>query len=472
MRILNRYLIQTTLRLSLLFACLASWAGLPDFVPLVDKYNTAVVNISAISKSTSAHSPQSLEDDSGPQAQPLDDFFKHYFGKDNGEQGGRNNAEPLGSGFLISSDGYIITNRHVVKDADEIIVKLQDRREIPATLVGMDKRSDVALLKIAAASLPTVKLGSSEALRVGEWVLAIGSPFGFDHSVTAGIVSAKGRSLPRDNYVPFIQTDVAINPGNSGGPLFNMQGEVIGVNSQIYSQTGGFMGLSFAIPIEVAMKVVEQLKAQGHVSRGWIGVQVQDVTRELAESFGMKTPTGALVSRILPNSPAAKAGLEIGDVIIKFNKQDIESSGTLPPLVGMAKIGETAKVTIIRNGAVKDVAVHIDSLPDETLSVVGETSENKNKVDRLGIRIESVPKTFREQYELPSGGVLVTELTSGIAVEAGMRVGDVIVKIQDQAIKDTNHYFDVVKALPKNKSLAVLVQRRDSSIFLALKIKD
>ncbi|MFZ4701614.1 MAG: Do family serine endopeptidase, partial [Candidatus Methylumidiphilus sp.] len=323
---------------------------LPDFTTLVEKNNTAVVNISTTQKVSAAERPQLPEGLDIPEGTPLDEFFKHYFGEGGpGSQGGPggqgdggqpNEVKSLGSGFIISSDGYVLTNQHVVKDADEIVVRLQDRRELVAKVVGSDKRSDIALLKIEATNLPVLNIGSSENMKVGSWVLAIGSPFGFDHSVTAGIVSAKGRSLPSDNYVPFIQTDVAINPGNSGGPLFNMEGQVVGVNSQIYSRTGGSMGISFAIPIEVAMKVVEQLKTSGHVTRGWLGVQIQDVTRELAESFGMKKPQGALISKVLPKSPAEAAGLQIGDIITDYNKQEIVSSSTLPPMVGNTKIGD------------------------------------------------------------------------------------------------------------------------------------
>jgi serine protease Do len=342
-----------------------------------------------------------------------------------------------------------------------------------AKVVGSDKRSDIALLKIEASDLPVVKMGSADKLRVGEWVLAIGSPFGFDHSVTAGIVSAKGRSLPSDNYVPFIQTDVAINPGNSGGPLFNLDGEVVGVNSQIYSRTGGFMGLSFAIPIEVAMQVVEQLKTQGHVSRGWLGVQVQDVTRELAESFGMKKPQGALVSRVLAKSPAEAGGMQVGDVIIEFNGQEVADSPSLPPMVGMTKVGETATIKIIRQGATRNLKVKIGSLPEDEGTVLGaEEAPGAQTFDRLGLSVSNLTVEQREQLEIPRHGVLVQAVNPGPAYDAGIRRGDVILRIQDQVIKDVNHFNEVVKGLPKGKSLAVLVQRRGGSSFLALKLKD
>ena len=458
---------------------LTAAAELPDFTTLVEKNNTAVVNISTTQKISPNERPQLPEGLDIPEGTPLDEFFKHYFGEGGpggpggqGDGGQPSEVKSLGSGFVISPDGYILTNQHVVKDADEIVVRLQDRRELVAKVVGSDKRSDIALLKIEATNLPVLNIGSSEGLKVGAWVLAIGSPFGFDHSVTAGIVSAKGRSLPSDNYVPFIQTDVAINPGNSGGPLFNMDGQVVGVNSQIYSRTGGSMGISFAIPIEVAMKVVDQLKTSGHVSRGWLGVQIQDVTRELAESFGMKKPQGALVSKVLPKSPAEAAGLQIGDIITECNKQEIISSATLPPLVGNAKIGETAALTLIRQGQSKEVQVKIGVLPEEDEPVASAPEVGGKEVNRLGVSVSSLTAEQREQLEVKQNGLLVQDVKPGPALDAGIRRGDVILRIQDQVIKDVKQFNDVVKGLPKGKSIAMLVQRRGGSQFLALKLKD
>jgi serine protease Do len=305
-------------------------------------------------------------------------------------------------------------------------------------------------------------------------VLAIGSPFGFDHSATAGIVSAKGRSLPSDNYVPFIQTDVAINPGNSGGPLFNLAGEVIGVNSQIYSRTGGFMGLSFAIPIDVALQVVDQLKTQGKVSRGWLGVQIQDVTRELAESFGMKKPQGALVAKILPKSPAEAAGLQIGDIIEEFNGREIESSAALPPMVGKTKIGESAKLKVLRQGKSIEVLIKIGMLPDDEPTMASrDEPESGDKLSRLNVSVANPTDEQREQLELPkTGGVLIVAVKPGPAAEAGIRRGDVILRIQDQTVRDAKHFSEIVKGLPKAKTVAVLVQRRGGSQFLAIKLKD
>lgn len=319
--------------------------GLPEFTELVAENGDAVVNISTKSKQTEmAGSPSPLPPGMEmPEGTPFDDFFKRFFGDPSQPRAPMPSS--LGSGFVLSSDGYILTNHHVIKDADEIIVRFSDRTELVAELLGSDERSDVALLKVNAEgmNLKAVKLGDSNDLKVGEWVLAIGSPFGFDYSATAGIVSALGRSLPSDSYVPFIQTDVAINPGNSGGPLFNLDGEVIGINSQIYSRTGGFMGVSFAIPVDTVMNVVEQIKDKGYVSRGWLGVVIQDVTRELAESFGLDKPRGALVSRVVPGSPAEKAGFETGDVILKFDDRTVDASSDLPPIVGRTAIGKNSK---------------------------------------------------------------------------------------------------------------------------------
>ncbi|MBZ0172977.1 MAG: Do family serine endopeptidase, partial [Phycisphaerales bacterium] len=331
--------------LCLLAAAPARARDLPDFADLAERASPAVVNIgTTLKRGTQPPGlPPGMQIPDLPEDSPLYEFFRRFFG----EGGDPGNFEPrssLGSGFIISADGYIISNYHVVKDADEIVVRLSDRREFVAQLIGSDERSDLAVLKVEAADLPTVKIGDSSKLRVGEWVLAIGSPFGFEYSVTAGIVSAKGRSLPNENYVPFIQTDVAINPGNSGGPLFNLAGEVVGVNSQIFSRTGGFMGLSFAIPMEVAYNVYEQLRESGTVTRGWLGVLIQDVTRDLAESFGMAKPHGALVSKVVPDSPADKAGLQAGDIVIAFADTTIETSADLPPLVGNTRIGNDISI--------------------------------------------------------------------------------------------------------------------------------
>ncbi|MDC3386677.1 Do family serine endopeptidase, partial [Gammaproteobacteria bacterium] len=330
----------------------AEVSGLPDFTKLVEDNNASIVNISTVRKSVnkSANSHPQIPNDE------LNDFLKKFFGDKGFESPDKKSprkAQSLGSGFIYSSDGYIITNHHVIADAEQIIVKLNDKRELEAKLIGSDASSDIALLKIKVKNLKPVKIGNSKKLKVGQWVLAIGSPFGFESTVTAGIVSAIGRSLPNDNYVPFIQTDVAINPGNSGGPLFNLQGEVVGINAQIFSRSGGFMGLSFAIPMDVAENVIEQLKKSGKVSRGWLGVYIQEVTNNLAKSFGMKKPTGALISKIIPDGPASKSDLKVGDIILKFDGKDITTSSSLPPIVGNTKVGKNVKIEILRNGKKK-----------------------------------------------------------------------------------------------------------------------
>ncbi len=445
-------------------------AQLPDFTKLVKKYGAAVVNISTTQKAREIPYDQ-LEGLQMPEGAPLDDLLRRFFG----EQGKRSRpreAKSLGSGFIISGDGYILTNHHVVKNADEIIVRLSDRRELEAKLIGSDKRSDIALLKVDTEDLPVVEIGSGNDLEVGEWVLAIGSPFGFDHSVTAGIVSAKGRSLPSDNYVPFIQTDVAINPGNSGGPLFNMDGEVVGVNSQIYSRTGGFMGLSFAIPMDVAINVAEQLKIHGHVTRGWLGVQVQDVTRELAESFGMNRPHGALISKVLPDSPAASAGFQIGDVIIEYDNQKVETSSALPPLVGMTTIGDRVKVKVIRQGHSKKLAVKIGQLPDDLESQLGAIPSEGKTIKRFGLVVSDLSQEQREQLQVIKNGVLVRKVLVGPAGQAGIQKGDVILRIRNKVVHDSNDFEEIANELPNKKSVAILAQRRGSPIWLSIRLDD
>ena len=448
-----------------------AYAQLPDFTEMVKTNGVAVVNISTTQKAKpmvkGMPKNQQLPEGLPPE---MEELFKHFFNDPNGGGfGGQEDTQSLGSGFIISNDGYILTNHHVVKDADEIVVKLTDRRELVAKLIGSDARTDIAVLKVQASSLPVVNIGSPSDLKVGEWVLAIGSPFGFDQSVTAGIVSAKGRSLPGGNYVPFIQTDVAINPGNSGGPLFNMDGKVVGINSQIYSRTGGFMGLSFAIPMDVAMNVVDQIKKSGKAAHGWLGVQIQDVTRQLAESFGMKQPQGALVSKVIPNSPADKAGLQIGDVITEFNGQPIRSSADLPPMVGMTPINQEAKLTIIRQGDTETVDFKVGLLPDEEQKAPLYKSEAK-PTNKLGIVVANLTDEQRESLENVKNGVIVQEVEGGSAADAGIQPGDVILRIQNNVIRNTSDFDKIVKNLPVGKSVAVLIQRRGSPVFLALKI--
>lgn len=447
----------------------ASAQGLPDFTGLVERYSEAVVNISTTQKRQARSAlPKGFEMPDVPEDSPFYDFFRRFFGE--GGEIEEYDAESLGSGFIISPDGYIITNNHVIKNADEIIVRLSDRRELTAELVGADERSDIALLKVDADRLPAVKLGTRYELKVGEWVLAIGSPFGFDHSVTAGIVSAKERSLPRDNYVPFIQTDVAINPGNSGGPLFNLEGEVVGVNSQIFSRTGGFMGLSFAIPIDVAMDVVEQLKTKGYVTRGWLGVLIQDVTRELAESFGMARPRGALIAKVLADSPAQRAGLEVGDIVLRFDGQEVEESSDLPPIVGGTRVGRDVPVEILRDGESRTLRVTIAELPDEAqirLAAEGDSATD----NELNVSVSDLSAEQREEHGLADQehGVLVTRVEQGPAQRAGIREGDVILMLNNVKVHDSEHFKTLASELPEGKAVSVLVQRRGNPIFLALK---
>ncbi len=443
---------------------------LPDFTQLVEKNSAAIVNISTTQKVKEGgiaqlQLPKGLE---LPDGSPLNDLFKHFLDK---RGGAPRKGKSLGSGFIISKDGYLITNHHVVNNADEIVVRLQDRRELVAELIGSDEKSDIALLKIEAKELPVVKFGSADKLKVGAWVLAIGSPFGFDHSVTAGIVSAKGRSLPSENYVPFIQTDVAINPGNSGGPLFNMDGEVVGINSQIFSRTGGFMGLSFAIPIDVALNVVEQIKQSGHVTRGWLGVMIQDVTRELAESFGMERPYGALVSQVVPDSPSDKAGIQVGDVIVAFNKNEVDRSSALPPLVGKSPVNKKADVKVIRNGKTIHLQVKIEALPEQLVSAEGKSAPKKAQMSRIGVAVAGLTEEERKESGLNDEGVRVDKV-EGDALSAGIRVGDIILKIQGRAIKNGAAFREITEKLKVGSSVALLIQRNGNPLFLALKVTD
>ena len=467
-----------TLR-NLTFGLLAGWllmtqalaGSLPDFTELAKQNSPAVVNISTHrdAKPGKLRMPHGFKIPDLPDDSPLNDLFRRFFEQiPNMPQP---ESQSLGSGFIISSDGYILTNHHVVDGADTVEVRLSDRRVFDAKVIGSDKASDVALIKIDAKDLPTVKIGKSSELEVGEWVLAIGSPFGFDHSVTAGIVSAKGRSLPSENYVPFIQTDVAINPGNSGGPLFNMDGEVVGINSQIYSRTGGFMGLSFAIPIELAMNVADQLRKTGHVSRGYLGVLIQDVDRNLAESFGLKRPEGALVTQVMKDTPAEAAGLQPGDIIVTFNGRHINHSSELPPLVGSTPVNRDAELGIIRDGKRMTVKVRIAELPaDAMTSRLPSAPRNPDKVDRLGAEVTDLTPEARKRAKLAKGGALVTEVDEGPAREAGLRPGDVIKMFDRQKVRDADHLRELVKQA--RGTVAALILRDGQPLFVAIRLGD
>ncbi len=437
---------------------------LPDFALLVKQNAGAVVNISTTQVLKSHKTPREFNIPDLPEDSPFRDFFRRFFDELPEER----DARSLGSGFVISEDGYIMTSAHVIADATEILVRFSDRRELEAKVIGSDRRSDVALLKVEAEGLPAVRIGNPQKLSVGEWVLAIGSPFGFESTATAGIVSAKGRSLPNENYVPFIQTDVAINPGNSGGPLFNLDGEVVGINAQIYSRTGGFMGLSFAVPIDIATEVTDQLKRSGKVSRGWLGVLIQDVTSELAESFGMEKPTGALVSEIMSNSPAAASNLKPGDIILRYNDSELSRMSDLPPLVGFTPIGETVKLEVIRGGKSRIVEVTIGELPEDEQQLAERAGEQEADDKLLGMTVKDLTREQKKKMDLENG-VYVAEVASGPATRAGIQTGDVIVQIQDKAVTDVDTFKKIVGELIPGKSVPVLIRRENRSLFLALR---
>jgi len=453
------------------FAPTMASADLPDFTGIVDRAQNSVVNISTKTRIKPSSSKQ-FEIPELPEGSPFGDLFDKFFDRDELERRHRD-SQSLGSGFIISEDGYILTNHHVISGADEVIVRMVSRKEYTARVIGSDEASDVAVLKVDADDLPVLKLGDSDDLKVGEWVLAIGSPFGFDASVTAGIVSAKGRSLPSDNYVPFIQTDVAINPGNSGGPLFNLDGEVVGINSQIYSRSGGFMGLSFAIPIELAVDVANQIKETGSVSRGWLGVLIQEVTRELAESFGMDKPHGALVAKVLDDSPAAQAGLQVGDVIVEFNGKKVVRSSSLPPLVGRAKVGKEAQLTVIRDKKRRQMGVTIAQLPTTITQAAYQPEAPETHEDSaLGMKVEALGSEARKRLKIESGVQVVEVDESGPAVEAGIQKGDVITMIDNQEIESVDDFEKIAGELKSGKSVALLVQRRAGPVFLAIRPED
>ncbi len=444
--------------------------GLPDFTILAEKQGPAVVNISITQVMKGGVSPfQGM-----PYDENLQEFFKRFgipgFPGVPNQQGPQEyKSQSLGSGFIISSDGYILTNAHVVSAADEVLVKLSDKREFKAKIIGADKRTDVALIKIDATNLPKVTIGDPEKLKVGEWVAAIGSPFGLENTMTAGIVSAKGRALPQENYVPFIQTDVAINPGNSGGPLFNLSGEVVGINSQIYSRSGGSMGLSFSIPIDVAINISNQLKETGKVTRGWLGVAIQELTKELADSFGMKNTNGALIAGVEKGSPADKGGLEVGDVIVKFDGSPIETSGDLPRVVGMTKPNKLIDVVVLRKGRMKTLNFRIGEMPTEDIQVAqnSKTPEAED-VNRIGLTLKEL--TPQQQKKLNGKNGLLVINSTGIAAEAGIRRGDVILGLNNSESQSVDAFNKQIDAVRKGKTVAVLVQRGESTLYVPIKI--
>jgi serine protease Do len=449
----------------------AQGKDLPDFTDLVEKQGPAVVNISTtqVLKAPHFNHPFPLDEDD-----PNFDLFRHFLPHQMPGMPKEYKSQSLGSGFIISGDGYIITNAHVVDGADEVLVRLTDKREFKARIVGADRKTDIALLKIEARSLPVVQFGDPNRLRVGEWVVAIGAPFGFDNSVTAGIVSAKGRSLPQENYVPFIQTDVAINPGNSGGPLFNMKGEVVGVNSQIYSRSGGYMGLSFAIPIDLAMDVQNQLRATGRVSRGRIGVAIQEVTKELADSFGLAKAQGALVASVEKGSPADKAGVEAGDVILKFDGKTVSQSADLPRMVGSTRPGTRSQVEVWRKGASRSLAITVAEIPDDK-GVAKSSARGKEGAaapgNRLGLVVSELTAEQKSQLALDHG--LIVEDLRGDAARSELRPGDVLLALVSHGaqtdLRSAEQLNGLLARLDKSATVTLLVRRGDAQTFVTLK---
>ena len=438
-------------------------SALPNFATLVEKSGPAVVNVDVVENAQPTSAPGAQSDD------PLSDFFRRFNipGPD-GRGGGGGSPQPQrgsGSGFIVTPDGYILTNAHVVADAEQVTVKMNDRREYAAKVVGVDQRTDVAVIKIDAKNLPTVRIGDPAKLKPGEWVLAIGSPFGFENSATAGIVSATSRSLPNEgnNYVPFIQTDVAVNPGNSGGPLFNLAGEVVGINSQIFSRTGGYMGLSFAIPIDVAMDVREQLIKTGHVTRGRIGVSIQNVDGQLAESFGLDRPRGALVSSVVKGGPSEKAGVKPGDVILAVNDRTVELSSELPSVVARMKPGTPAELTVWRGGKEQKLPIKIDALDEpemKTASLRGK-GRGADQASQLGLAVRPLDPAERQQVE--TDGTLVVEQVSGPAAAAGVEQGDIILAVNGKKVKSIEDLQAAAKTA--GKTVALLIQRGDGGVF-------
>ncbi|GGL93029.1 serine protease MucD [Pseudomonas asuensis] len=469
MRMFKHYLVALMAAWAL-GVSLVAHANLPDFTSLVESASPAVVNISTRQNlPTRRGGTMSMPDLEGLPPGIREFFERSIPQMPQGPDSRQREAQSLGSGFIISADGYVLTNNHVVADADEIIVRLSDRSDHTAKLIGADPRTDVALLKIDAKDLPIVKLGNSEKLKVGEWVLAIGSPFGFDHSVTAGIVSAKGRSLPNENYVPFIQTDVAINPGNSGGPLFNLSGEVVGINSQIFTRSGGFMGLSFAIPIDVAMNVANQLRTEGKVTRGWLGVVIQEVDKDLAESFGLEKPAGALIAQVLENGPAAKSGLKVGDVILSVNGQQIIQSADLPHLIGNLKPDSAAEMNIVREGARKTVSVKVGDMPDDdSIAASGQPGAERSS-NRMGIAVAELTDDQKKSLQLQSG-IVIKQVTDGPAAMIGLRPGDVITHLNNQPVVSARQFQDTVKKLPADKSISMRVMRDGRASFITFRL--
>ena len=456
-----RKILETIALVCGLMLPLQAFTQLPDFTELVEKQGAAVVNVSTTQVSRTAGSPQLPQLD---ENDPFYEFFRRFIPNPGPREF---QSQSLGSGFIISPDGYILTNAHVVDSADAITVRLTDKREFKAKVIGADRRTDVALIKIDSAGLPTVRFGDPGKLKVGEWVVAIGSPFGFDNTVTAGIVSAKGRSLPDENFVPFIQTDVAVNPGNSGGPLFNLHGEVVGINSQIYSRTGGFMGLSFAIPIDVANSIAQQLRTTGRVTRGRIGVVIQPLTKELADGFGLAKPQGALVNSVEKGGPADKAGIEAGDVILKFDQVSVNGSEDLPRIVGGTKPGSKVPVQIWRNKATRELQITVGELKEEA-GRQARGGKPKPSAAQFGMGLADLTDAQRKELKIENG--IVVESVEGAAARAGIRRGDIILAVNNQDVKTTEQFKQLMSEFDKGRIVALLVRRGGNSLYIPLRI--
>ena len=472
---LGRLLRALVFAMSCVCASSAAWTAgslvaLPDFTQLVQRHGAAVVNISAAQagKGVGPGFPQLAPDD------PMFDFFRRFIPRKPEHPRIDPDNKSLGSGFIVSADGYILTNAHVIDGAEEIIVRLIDKREFRARVVGADARSDVALIKIDATDLPRLAIGDPDKLQVGEWVVAIGSPFGFDHSVTAGIVSAKGRSLPDENFVPFIQTDVAINPGNSGGPLFNLRGEVVGINSQIYSQTGGFMGLSFAIPINLAMEIQGQLKSSGRVQRGRIGVAIQEVTRALAETFALPRAEGALVSAVEPGGPAAKAGIEQGDVIVRFAGKAVEESSDLPRIVSTSRPGSQVSLSLYRAGALREINIVVGEWTDEGTLRSRRSERAQPAPNKLGLVLALPTAAQKRERNVEHG--LVIERVQGAAARADLQVGDIVLAIvsggRQIALKSVDAFARQAAEVKDGQLVTLLVHRGSGTSYVTLRAGD
>jgi serine protease Do len=467
--------------IALSFVTVSAYADLPDFTQLVEHNAPAVVNVQAThtgdSDSKTPSQSQDDDDDSDDQQQ-MPDILRRFFGP-NGPHGnmphGDGSRVSVGSGFIISNDGYVLTNNHVVDGADQVVVRLSDRRELDAKVVGTDAEYDIALLKLNASSLPTVAVGDSTKLKPGQWVVAIGSPFNFDHTVTHGVVSYVGRGFggADQQYVPFIQTDVPINRGNSGGPLFNLDGQVVGINSQIYSNTGSSVGVSFAIPINIAMNAVDQLKTTGHVARGMIGVQIQNVDRQMAQSLGLPRTGGALVNKITPDSAAGKAGVQVGDVILAFDNHDIVLSTDLPPLVGSTKPGATANLTVFRDGNTLHLPLTVGALKEKaTLASLTEGPEaNKAKTGNvLGIIVDDLTAEQRKQLGVKDQGVVITDIKSATARRSALQPGDVVLMVGRKSVKTVEDFNGAVKEAKVGDSVMLLVKRDDNTQFVAVTV--